>query len=307
MTKPSRKSIVAHLPALFRESLKELMKNDPLRMAGATAFFTTFALPPILIILIQFFRLLLPPRTIRAELISSISDTLGPEAVRPLVQILRSINSMSGSWYITAGGFIFLLFVSTTLFKIIKGSVNQVWKIRVTGRHGFAKTMRTRLRASFVILIAGVLFVIGIIAEGIQAFIGSYIFEYSPILSAYFNSVLNHLLSLVIVTLWFAFVFRFLPDGRPAWNVAFAGAFLTGVLFTLGKLLLHWLLTYSNINTVYGTSTSIVLLLLFMFYSSLILYFGAAFTKRWAVYIGEPIQPLPHAMHYRLVETGNDE
>jgi membrane protein len=74
-------------------------------------------------------------------------------------------------------------------------------------------------------------------------------------------------------------------------------------LFAIGKFILHWLLTYSNINTLYGTSASIVLLLLFVFYSSLILYYGAAFTKIWGIYKDEPIRPLPHATHYRLVEA----
>ena len=98
-------------------------------------------------------------------------------------------------------------------------------------------------------------------------------------------------------------VFRYLPDGRPEWKIAFAGAFLTALLFTIGKVILHWLLTYSNINTLYGTSASIVLLLLFVFYSSLILYYGAAFTKVWAIHKQNPIRPLPHAIHYRLVEA----
>jgi len=154
-----------------------------------------------------------------------------------------------------------------------------------------------------VILIAGILFVTGIFIEGIQAVVGKYIFEISPLLSLYFNSVFNYVVSIAIVTLWFAMVFRYLPDGRPEWRVAFAGALLTALLFTVGKIILHWLLTYSNINTVYGTSASIVLLLLFVFYSSLILYYGAAFTKVWGVYKDQPIRPLSHAIHYRIVEA----
>jgi membrane protein len=143
----------------------------------------------------------------------------------------------------------------------------------------------------------------GVLAEGTQALIGKYIFAISPLLSVYFNSILNYIFSIIIVTLWFAMVFRYLPDGRPEWRIAFAGAFLTSILFTIGKIVLHWLLTYSNINTLYGTSASIVLLLLFVFYASLILYYGAAFTKVWGMYKDDPIRPLPHATHYRLVEA----
>jgi membrane protein len=101
-------------------------------------------------------------------------------------------------------------------------------------------------------------------------------------------------------------LFRFLPDGCPAWSVAFQGAFFTSLLFTFGKVVLHWLLSYSNLNTLYGTSASIVLLLLFVFYSSLILYFGAAFTKIVAIKRGKPIVPLSYAYHYRLTEETSE-
>jgi membrane protein len=166
--------------------------------------------------------------------------------------------------------------------------------------------LRTRFHSILVIVIAGILFIMGVLKEGTQAMIGKYIFEISPMLSVYFNGFVNAVISIVMVTIWFAMVFRYLPDGRPEWKIAFAGAFLTSLLFTLGKVILHWLLTYSNITTLYGTSASIVLLLLFVFYSSLILYYGAAFTKIWGIYKDEPIRPLPHATHYRLVESEID-
>jgi membrane protein len=290
------------LPYLFEESMKELLKNDPLRMAGATAFFTTFALPPILVILIQIFRLIIDPVIVRTKLFESLSGIVGPETVEQITGVLGALRKLAQNGYVTIVGFIFLLFVATTLFKIIKNSINQVWKIRPLQKQGIGKMVRTRVQSVFVIILAGILFMIGLVAETIQATIGNYIFEFSPILSFYFNTAISHIVSIIIVTVWFAMVFRFLPDGRPSWRIAFTGGFMTAILFTVGKLVLHWLLTYSNINTLYGASASIVLLLLFVFYSSLILYYGAAFTKVLAIFKGRPIMPLPHAMHYKVVE-----
>lgn len=301
------KNSVIQFAALLRESLIELLKNDPLRMAGATAFFTTFALPPILVIIIQFLKLILDPDKVRSKLFNSLENIIGQETVDQLVDVLIAIRKLASNWWIIVGGFIFLLFVATTLFKVIKSSINQVWKIRPVHKVDFAKTMNSRLQSVAVILIAGLLFVIGLLAEGVQAFLGKYIFEVSPALSFYFNSALSYITSIIIVTLWFTAVFRYLPDGKPAWKVAFAGGCLTAILFNIGKVVLHWLLTYSNINTLYGTSASIVLLLLFVFYSALILYYGAAFTKCWGANTGQPILPLPHAMHYRLIEAEVDQ
>lgn len=288
---------------LIRRSFRELLQNDPLRMAGATAFFTTFALPPILVILIQVLKLVLDPKLVRNELFNSLSSIIGEESVEPIRNILRALRGLAQNWWIIIGGFIFLLFVATTLFRIIKSSVNQIWKIKPAGKSGLVRGLGDRVQSVAVILVAGILFVLGLFAEGLQAFVGRYIFEFSPLLSFYFNSVFNYFFSILIVTLWFSILFRFLPDGRPAWRIAFAGGLLTAILFNIGKIILHWLLSYSNINTLYGTSASIVLLLLFVFYSALILYYGASFTKIWGQYKGQPIKPLPHAIHYRLTES----
>lgn len=297
------KSISIKIIRVLKSSLNELLKNDPLRMAGATAFFTTFALPPILVILIQFLKLWLDPAKVRSELFKNLSGIVGPESVRQIMGVLKAFRKIAQSPWATILGFIFLLFVATTLFKVIKNSLNQVWKIRPVRKLGFWKNMKARLQAIIVIIIAGVLLVLGIAGEGMKAFIGKYIFEFSPLLSSYFNSILNYVISIVVETLWFTIVFRYLPDGRPRWKIAFAGGLFTALLFTIGKILLHVLLNYSNINTFYGTSASIVLLLLFVFYSALILYFGAAFTKIWGIYKNCPIRPLPHAMHYKVIEA----
>jgi membrane protein len=297
------KTPVFNFLRLLRESLDELLKNDPLRMAGATAFFTTFALPPILVIIIQSLKWILDPREVRSQLFLSLENIVGREAVEQLIDVLLAIRKLASNWWIIVSGFIFLLFVATTLFKVIKSSINQIWKVRPVHSLGFAKAMKGRLQSIAIILVAGVLFVISLMGEGAQAFLGKYVFEFSPILSFYFKSALNYITSIIIVTLWFAVVFRYLPDGKPEWKIALTGGFMTAILFTIGKIILHWMLSYSNINTVYGTSAAIVLLLLFVFYTALILYYGAAFTKCWGINNGCPIKPLHHAMHYRIMEA----
>lgn len=285
---------------LSKSALRVLLKNDPLRMAGATAFFTTFALPPILVILTQVLGLVFSTQRVRQQLIERLMEYIGSEAVEQVVNTLSAFRRLAQNGYIIAVGFLFLLFVATTLFKVIKSSVNEIWRIKLVKSISLWKGLRSRLKSVIVILFAGILFVVGLVGEGIQAFVGSYIFELSPLVAAYFNSVLNYIVSLLVVTAWFFVVFRYLPDGRPSWKIALTGAFCTGLLFTVGKVVLRWLLTYSNINTIFGASASIVLLLLFVFYSSLILYFGAAFTKVWAAHRREPIKPLPGAIAYKL-------
>lgn len=293
--------------ALLRSALAEFLRNDPLRMAGATAFFTTFALPPILVIIIQSLKYIIGPDVIRSRLFDKLRGVLGNEAVDQVIGVLEGFRKMAANWWVTIGGFIFLLFVATTLFRVIKNSINQLWKIRPVGKSSAARTLMSRLKAIVVILVAGVLLAVGLLTESAQVLIGKYLFEISPLFSIYFNNVVSSIISILITTCWFAVVFRYLPDGRPNWKVAWVGGIFTSLLFMLGRMVLHWLLTYSSINNFYGASASIVLLLLFVFYSAMILYYGACFTRAWAIHQQQPIVPLNGFMHYRLVEIKAEE
>jgi membrane protein len=288
---------------LLKAALAEFISNDPLRMAGATAFFTTFALPPIMVIIIQSLKNIVGPDIVRTKLFANLTETIGIEAAKQIADVLKAFRRMADNWWITIGGFVFLLFVATTLFRVIKNSINQIWKIRSAGRNSASKTILSRLRAVIVILFAGVLFVIGLMTESLQLFIGRYLSNLSPLLSTYFNTFLSSVFSILITMCWFTIVFRYLPDGRPRWKIAWMGGFLTSLLFMLGKIILHIMLTYSSINNFYGASASIVLLLLFVFYSAMILYYGASFTKIWALHQDQPIAPMPGSMHYSLVEV----
>ncbi len=291
---------------LLKNAFKELSQNDPLRMAGATAFFTTFALPPIIIIIIQALGLFFDAQTVRGQLFENLQTVIGPESVAQVISVLQAFGNMAQNWFVTIGGFLFLVFVATTLLKVVRSSMNQVFKIKVLKKKNILRGLGNRLRAVAVILFMGLLFMIGLVVEAAQAILGQYVQELVPTLAPYFNTGLNHVLSVLVVTAWFALLFRFLPDGKAEWSVVIAGALVTSVLFTFGKIIIRWLLTYSNINTVYGASGSIILLLLFVFYSSLILYFGAAFTKVWGIHYQKPVKPKHYAAHYKLAETTED-
>lgn len=297
-----RKETIRALPNMLRDAFVQLSKNDPLRMAGATAFFTSFALPPILIILIQVLGLFFNKRKISRKLFEGLSGIIEKESMTQVVSTLRAFRKLADNWYVAIGGFIFLVFVATTLFKVIKDSINQLWKIRVTKRRSFGLTMLGRLQSFMLIVMAGVLFVPVVFLTSAQSFFEQFMPEDYPAITFYFNSGLDHLVSIIIATLWFAIMFRYLPDARPPWKVALAGAFLTSLLFNTGKLVLHRLLTYGNIQNLYGSSGSVVILLLFVFYSSLILYYGVCFTKIWAAWIAMPIKPLQHAIQYKISE-----
>jgi membrane protein len=131
---------------------------------------------------------------------------------------------------------------------------------------------------------------------------GNYLQEMLPQLASILNNIVTQIVSVLVVTAWFTVLFRYLPDGRPSWRIAISGALLTSLLFTVGKVVLKRMLPDSSIGVIFGASASLVLLLLFVFYSSMILYFGAAFTKVWSEFRKQPIQPLRQALFFEYAD-----
>lgn len=292
--------------SLLKTSFVELRNNDPLRLASATAFFTTFALPAIIIIMIQFIGLVYNPETFSDDLFERLREILGLESAQQIKEVLEGFREQADKWYITIGGFLFLMFVATTLFKVVKDSINQLWDIKLEQRPRFGKRMRQRVKAIAVIVFAGILFLATLLSDGLIAILNDLVKDYLPAITGVFIQVIRHVVAIAIVTVWFAAVFKFLPDARTPWKTAFAGALFTAILFTGGKFLLGLLLSGSNIGNIYGASGSIVLILLFVFYSSFILYYGAAFTKQWGIYSNNKLEPREYAMFYELSEIKKD-
>lgn len=306
---PTKNNLVrAHLHVKYilkwmRLSFSEFKKNDPLRLAASTAFFTTFALPPILLILIQLFGIFFNRYTLSTQLISRLSSILGKTSALQVKQVLDNLDSISQNLYALTLGFIFLLFVATTLFIVIKNSLNQIWKVRVKNHPGFLFYLKLRGRSLLVILLAGLLFTAGIFIESLQAFVGDYFNYFGSQAGEFLNRFVNEVLFISVVTIWFTVIFRFLADGRPDWRVALSGGLFTAVLFSVGKVIVRTLLSLSNISTIYGASGSIVLIMLFVFYSSFIFYYGGCFIKAMSEDLDLPITPVKEAFRYEVQEV----
>ncbi len=275
----------------LRPSLLLFKRNYPLRLAGATAFFTTFALPPIIFLLVQLFGLFIGQRNMGRGLLESVAHVLGKDGADQVRQVIKSIRGFNNNWYIITIGFLFLFFVATTLFNVIKDSLNQIWQISVKEKPGLLFMLSIRLRSFAVILFVGVLFLANVFFQGLEIIAGDYINTIWQDSGNFFKSFLREVVGIIIVSAWFIVLFRFLADGRPSWKASLLGGLLTGISFEAGRVLLTVLLINSNIGQLYGPSGSFVLILLFVFYSSFILYFGASFIAVYSQKKEWPIKP----------------
>jgi len=284
---------------LLKASFHGLQQNDPLRMAGATAFFTSFALPPILLLIFQLFSIFFNRRLVGAEMRETLSATLGNEGAEQLRNTARGFRHLAQNWYMAALGLLFLAFIATTLFKVIRNTLNDIWNIRLE-KTGFMYELKTRGRSLVIMFTAAILFVLSNMLDLLRTIAGSYIRMLWPEAEIFLTGIFNEITGVVVVALWFIVLFRFLANARPSWRAAAIGGLLTGVLFYIGKAILSTLMSNSNAGAIYGTGAAIVLILLFVFYSSFILYFGACFIKEYSLYTNDPIVPASGAYHYQL-------
>jgi len=288
---------------LLNKTYLVLKRNDPLRLAGATAFFTTFALPPILIILIQLFGLIVNPAEVSTKLFSQVQSLIGKEGAEQMHKILTGFQQLAHNWFITIGGFLFLVFVATTLFSVVSNSLNQLWNIKLEAKTGFTFKLTLRIKSIAVIVFTGLLLLAQLSVSALQALLASYLDSIWRGFNTLLYKIIAQVVFVVIVTGWFTIVFKYLANAHPSWKVAFTGGLFTGILFTIGKIILGLLLTFSNLKTIFGAAGSFVLVLLFVFYSAIIFYFGAAFTKVWADHKKKTLQLDKRAYEYTIEET----
>ena len=292
---------------LLRRAARELAANDPLRLGAATAFFTSFALPPILIILVQLLGSVYSTSWARMMLLTKLSQLIGTTAASMVSQTVVNVGNAGRDRLITWLGFGFLVFVATTLFTVIQHSLNQLWHVRPRRQVSQVQVaLHERLRSAGVLLATAVLSVLAFSADAALDFFAELITDFDPTLSYYAVRALNEVVSLLILMAWCGFVFRTLSAARVPWRAVRRGAGLTALLIGAGEWALGHLLVSRNLGPIYGPAASLVLVLLFVFYSAMIFYFGAAYTWAYAHHVGLDIRPKKSAVRYRLVNVSTE-
>jgi membrane protein len=299
--------MLSRLGIFFRicgRSFQLLKRTEPLVLSSSTAFFTTFSLSPILILLVNFFGLYFKSDRITNQLFGKIASAIGNEAAMDIETIVKNFQEFETTWLLTVAGVIFFLFIATTLLGVIKLNIHKLWRIRKSKKK-FKYALRERVILISIILLTALLVLITILIDSALAFSLDYLQTIIPGIGILLIRLLNLVFSIIVVTVWFTLIFKFLPQARVNWDVAFNGAFLTAVLFNIGRFALGKVLIHARIASIFGASASFALVLLFIFYCSFILYYGAAFTHEYAEYSNKHIRAGRHAHEYeeKLVET----
>src|SRR6478735_1716117 len=288
------------LKTITDKAFRVLTHKSPLRMAAATAFFTTFALPGMLLILIEIIGMFYNPGTVKRNILTQLISVIGKESSVKIYKILNQFQNLTHNWFAMTTGFIFLIFVVTTLFNVVSNSINELWNIEVESSPGLKFYVQSRLKSTLVICFAGIVLTAQLIATALQLLLKDYIHEAWSDYNSILFKLVSQLIFVIVASGWFTILFKYLANAHPDWRTAFTGGIFTGVLFTIGKLILSLLLTFKGLSEVFGKTGAFVLILLFVFYCSFIFYYGAAFTKAWSDEKKKKMQLDKHAFVYEV-------
>ena len=288
---------------VLKNSFTGFSNHNVMKFSAALAYYTVFSMAPLLIVIISLCGIFLGQEAVEGQIYGALAGFMGEDTAMQLQEIIKKA-SISGKDTIAAIiGIITLLVGATTVFAEIQDSINDIWGLKPKPKRGWLKILKNRFLSFSVIISLGFILLVSLAVT-------SLIDGFSDILQARFPEVtvvifyiLNQAITLAVISLIFGVIFKVLPDAEIKWRDVISGSVVTALLFMLGKFAISFYISKSEVGSTYGAAGSLVVLLLWTYYSSIILYFGAEFTKAYAVKFGSEIRPSNYAVTMKQVEV----
>jgi membrane protein len=291
---------------LLKKAGSDFMEDQCLKLSAALSYYTIFSLAPMLLVMITALSFFFGRDAIQGELFSQIQELVGSQAAAQLQEIIKNAEMSNKSGVAAAIGIGTLLVGATGVFAEIQTSINYIWSIEARPEKGWLRYIKTRLLSFSLILALGFLLIVTLGVNALVDLLSAQLEQYFSEASVVIFYIINMAIALALITTLFAVIFKVLPDGELRWSECFVGAGFTAVLFAIGKFLISFYIGRSDLGATYGASASIIILLTWVYYSSIILYFGAEFTKVYANSDGIHIKPSPHAVLIVKKEVSRD-
>ncbi|MDQ3192810.1 MAG: YihY/virulence factor BrkB family protein [Bacteroidota bacterium] len=296
-----KKKILSWYEILKETSLSFIDNKGP-KYSAALAYYTIFSLAPMLIIIIWIGSRILGEAAMEGKIYGEIKAFIGTSAALQIQEMIRNVTIYEDDTLATTIGFITLFIGATIVFTDIQDTLNTIWGIKAKPKRGLLKLLINRLLSFSMVIGIGFLMLVSL---GINAFLSifnDFIQEYISEIYFPLFQIVNFLITFLIITLLLIFIFKFLPDAKIKWKDVTAGAFATALLFMVGKFGISLYLSYSDIGSAYGAAGSLILVLAWVYYSSIILFFGAVFTQVYAKHYGTKIIPREYAVLVEKIE-----
>ncbi len=285
-----------------KQVLIEFAGANVLKYSASLAYYTVLSIAPLLVILLTVTGFFFGKEAIKGELYPEINSMVGSEAALQIQNSIKNIKLSGNNIFATITGIIVLILGATGIFGEIQDSLNKIWGLKIKSKKAWWKVLVDRLISFSLILSLGFVLVVSLVLNAVAAAISTKIIALIPALGGTLLVLIDVVISLTITTILFATIFKILPDARIKWKDVFTGALITACLFLLGKYAIGYYLGKSNVGNIYGAAGSIMILMIWVYYSSAILYLGAVFTKVYATNFGGKIYPNDFSVWIKIEE-----
>jgi len=289
------KAGVKELWAATKEVFSEFFADQPFQLAAALSYYTLLSLAPLLLLVIGLAGFVLGDEAVRGELVGQIGGLVGESGAELIQTLIVKTSTPTGGLFATLWGLGILLFGATTVFAQLQAALNQIWHVEASPDRAMVKTfVRARLLSLGLVIALGFLLLVSLVLSALIAALQGYLANLFPGATVLFM-VVNLLVTLAAITLLIALMFKILPDIIIQWRDVVIGAAATGLLFTGGKYVIGLYLGEAAVGSAYGAAGSVIVLMVWVYYTSLILFFGAEITEVIARRRGATLKPAPHA------------
>lgn len=276
--------------AILKQTWDGFTDDGCMKLAASLSYYTVFAIAPLLIVIISLVGSLFGRDAVQGKVYEELKELVGSDAALQIQSVIANLQQTHNTTLGTIIGVVILFIGATGVFMEIQSSINYIWSVRAKPKKGWLKYIINRLLSFLLVLTLGFLLIVTLIANTILSVLSNQLTEYFPHYTIYLLNTLNLILLLASIASLFMVVFKVLPDAVISWRDAFVGAMFTSLLFMAGRYLIGLYLGQSKLGVTYGTAASIIIILTWVYYSSIILYFGAEFTKAFALESGHGIR-----------------
>lgn len=284
-----------YISKILLDTAKRWMASDPFRESAIISYYAIFSMPGLLIIVIWATSFFFGEDIVRGEISNTITNIVGQQAATSVENIVKESSLNDSAWFMKVIGIGALVFGATTLFFQMQKTLNHLWDVEADPDNNIKKLLIDRASSLGLILVIAFLLLISLVLSSLISVLSSFITENFGEEMYFLIETVDVVMGIAIVALLFGIMFKALPDVDIKWRSVWVGAVVTSVLFTIGKILLGLYFGVANPASSFGAAGTVILIMLWVNYTCLILFFGAVFTKVYALKYGHAIRPSKHA------------
>ena len=281
---------------ILKNTFIQFFNDRGLKLSASLSYYTIFSLAPLLLLLISLAGFFFGKEAIQGRIFGEINGLIGSPAALQIQEIIKNMELSGKTNSALVIGIITLIIGATSVFAEIQDSINIIWKVKAKPKRGWVKILQDRLLSSSLIIGLGFLLIVTFMVNGLLLSLNDWMKSYFPDTTLVLFQIINIIISFSVITTLFAVIFKVLPDAKIAWKDVKVGAFFTACLFMLGRFLIGIYIEKSNTGLAYGAAGSLIIILVWVYYTAAILFIGAEFTRVYVDFNGSKIEPADYAV-----------